>query len=115
MSASLLYLSYTLTILDPETFADDLADIVEMLSGIAAQWSDIALALRLKTGNMEIIDRNYSRDARRCLALAITEWLQLKYNHKRNGMPSWKKLAKAVRGIDNALYLRIIEEHPREN
>ena len=92
-----------------------MADVVEILSGIAARWLDIAVALHLKTENMEVIETDHSNNARRCLILAVKTWLKLEYNVRRNGMPSWKKLAKAVRGIDNALYLRIIATHPRKN
>ena len=82
-----------------------------MLSSNAAKWRTIATALRLKTGEVEEIEENHTKDAKKCLTLAITAWFRLEYNVQTNGMPSWKKLAKAVHGIDNALYLRIIEKH----
>ena len=85
-----------------------------MLSGIAAQWRTIARKLRLKNGNMEVIQDNNSRNARMCLQLAIADWLNLEYNVTTNGLPSWKKLAEVVRGVNNALYLRIVEKHPKK-
>ncbi len=99
-----------------DDFDDDLKDVVEMLSGKAAIWRTIALKLCLKSGNMELIQENHRGNARMCLQLAITDWLRLEYNWKRktNGLPSWKKLAKVVRGIDNALYLRIVEMHQKD-
>ncbi len=97
-------------------FDDDLKDVVEMLSGKAAIWRTIALNLCLRNGNIEVIQENHRGNATMCLQLAITDWLRLEYNwkKKKNGLPSWKKLAEVVRGIDNALYLKIVEKHPKE-
>ena len=97
-------------------FDDDLKDVVEMLSGKAAIWRTIALNLCLRSGNMDEIETNHSRNAGRCLLLAITDWLRLRYNWKKktNGLPSWKKLAEVVHDIDTALYLKIVKEHPKE-
>ncbi len=85
-----------------------------MLTGIAAQWRTIARRLRLRNGNMEVIQENNRGNVRMCLQLAITDWLNLEYNVTTNGLPSWKKLAEVVRGVNNALYLRIVEKHPKK-
>ena len=67
-----------------DNFDDDLDEVVEMLSGITAEWPTIARKLRLKSGNMATIQTNHSKDAKMCLQLAVTEWLKLKYNMKRS-------------------------------
>ncbi len=85
-----------------------------MLSGIAVKWRTITRKLRLQNDNMDIIEDKCRGNVRKCLELAITEWLNLDYNWKKNGMPSWKKLAEVVRGVNGALYLKIVKEHPKE-
>ncbi len=74
---------------------DDLADVLDALSDLAAEWRRIATKLQLREGAMNTIDAN-NRITESCLHCAITEWLKLNYNTKKNGLPSWRMLAKAV-------------------
>ena len=83
-----------------------------MLSNLAGQWRAIATNLRLKNGSMDTIESDNSNKSVRCLQLAITDWLKLNYNYERNGRPSWRMLAKAIRELDGRLFNRIIYEHP---
>ncbi len=61
---------------------------------------------------MNTIETNHSKDVMLCLQLAIEDWLKLKFNHERNGRPSWRTLAKAVRKLDGGLFEKIVCEHP---
>ena len=83
-----------------------------MLSSLAGQWRTIATNLRLKNDFMKTIESNHPKDVMICLQLAIEDWLTLNYNCERNGRPSWRTLAKAVRPLDGGLFERIVREHP---
>ena len=61
---------------------------------------------------MNTIESNHPKDAMRCLQLAIEDWLKLNYNYGKNGHPSWRMLAKAVRPLDGGLFKKIVFEHP---
>ncbi len=91
---------------------DNLGDLCEVLENLAAKWRTIATNLRLRDNAMEIIEGNNSRDVARCLQLALRDWLKLNYNYERNGLPSWRMLAKAIQNLDAGLFNRIIAEHP---
>ena len=60
---------------------------------------------------MNTIDAN-NRRAESCLRCAITEWLKLNYDYKKNGLPSWRMLAKAVYSIDRSVFNKIARDHP---
>ena len=93
-------------------FDDDLGELCEVLSNLAGQWRTIANNLRLRDGSMNTIESDNSRSVTRCLQLAIRDWLKLNYNYERNGRPSWRMLAKAVRPLDGGLFEKIVREHP---
>ena len=88
---------------------DDLADVLEALSGLEREWRRIGTNLRLH--NLDTIEANNSRVQSR-LHSAMTEWLRLNYNYRENGVPSWRMLAKAVYRLDRSVFNRIAEEHP---
>ncbi len=60
---------------------------------------------------MNTIEAEHSKDVARCLQRAIEEWLRLNYDYERNGVPSWRMLAKAVRKLDGSVFERIVSEH----
>ena len=53
-----------------------------------------------------------NKDSNECLRLAMIKWLKLNYNWERNGVPSWRMLAKAIRQLDGGLFNKIAQEHP---
>ncbi len=83
-----------------------------MIESLAAKWRTIATNLRLNDSNMDTIAYNNNKDAMRCLQLAIMDWLKLNYNYEKNGFPSWRMLAKAIKNLDGGLFNQIILEHP---
>ncbi len=83
-----------------------------MIASSAAKWRTIATNLRLNNSYMETIAYDNNRDSMRCLQLAIRDWLKLNYNYKKNGFPSWRMLAKAIKNLDGGLFNQIILEHP---
>ena len=78
---------------------------------MAGQWLLISTNLRLRDDEIATIEKD-NNDSKICLRLAIRQWLKLNYNWQRNGVPSWKMLAEAVRELDGALFNRILQEHP---
>ncbi len=100
-----------LNILD--NFEDDLAHVLDYLNSIPAQWIDIATTLRLRRGDIEAIDEE-NKNSRACLRIAMKKWLKLNYNWEKNGKPSWRMLAKAVRQLDGGLFNRIAKDHSIE-
>ncbi len=61
---------------------------------------------------MDTIAGNNKDDSNECLRLAMIKWLKLNYNSKKNGVPSWRMLAKAIRQLDGGLFNKIAQEHP---
>ncbi len=53
-----------------------------------------------------------NRRAEDCLHFAMTKWLKLNYNTEKNGLPSWRMLAKAVYSIDRSVFNKIARDHP---
>ena len=104
---------YLFIIIHCADFEDDLGDVVEVLSGLASRWRTIATNLRLRKDSLNAIELEHSKDVTRCLQRAIEEWLKRNYNYKRNGVPSWRMLAKAVRHLDGTIgiFKKIVNEH----
>ena len=81
------------------------------MKSLAANWERFAGKLHLSIAVRDTIKENYPRDAEKCLSEALKEWLLMKYDYKKHGKPTWEMLAKAVQGINNALYEEIAEKH----
>ena len=94
-----------------EDFDDDLADVMEIVLGMAGDWQEITTNLRLRGAEMATIEKD-NKDSKTCLRLAMIQWLKLNYKWKKNGVPSWRMLAKAVRQLDGGIFNRIVQEHP---
>ncbi len=96
--------------------SEDIADIMEMLADFdTGRWRTLATNLRLKDSSMNTIKADNSNDVVRCLQLALTDWLKLNYNYEKNGKPSWKKLAKAMRPLDGNIFEKIFSKFPGNN
>ncbi len=72
------------------------------------RWRTLATNLRLKDSTMNTIEKNDNNDVVRCLQLALMDWLKLNYNYEKNGKPSWKKLAKAMKPLDGNIFEKIV-------
>ena len=60
---------------------------------VSANWRDIGIALGLHPSTLDGIAG--SPDA--CLKSMVTEWLKGRYDVKRFGPPTWRKLVEAMR------------------
>ncbi len=97
------------------TLSEDIADIMDVLADFdTGRWRTLATNLRLRISSMDNIETN-NRNARRCLQLALTDWLKLNYNDEKNGRPSWKKLARAMRPLDGKIFEKIVTKYPGNN
>ncbi len=74
------------------------------------RWRTLATNLRLKDSTMNTIEKNDNNDVVRCLQFALMDWLKLNYNYEKNGKPSWKKLAKAMRPLDGNIFEKIVSK-----
>ena len=83
-------------------------DAVESLS---SKWRLLLTKLGTKQNTLDTIKANNTGDVKMCLYEALGEWLKLNYDHQRHGRPSWKRLVKAVSGIDFALSETITKKH----
>ncbi len=52
--------------------------------GLDSKWDLIAASLRLRVASMNTIKEENKSNTVRCLLLAITDWLKLNYNYKKN-------------------------------
>ena len=94
---------------------DDLVDVVEEVTDLAAKWRSLGLALRLKASALNTICSKNHSNPTECLNDMLLEWLQQHYDIKKFDPPSWKLLCQAVSksgGGDNpALARKIADGH----
>ena len=89
---------------------DDITDVLDYLNEVAGHWEAISRNLHVRRSTIEEIT-NSGRVAPYCLSQAITDWLELNYNHQRFGKPTWKKVAESVVQLDSRLFQRIALDH----
>ena len=89
---------------------EHLVDVKHEL-GPFARWKELGLNLGLSPKSLEVIENDYSRTDDR-LHMVLLLWLQRNYDVDKSGLPSWRRLAEAVKPIDRALALTITDKHP---
>jgi len=90
---------------------DDLADVLDAVKGLAANWKTLAIHLHLKHSSLDVIQANYPRDSVTCLTEAMVDWLKKNYNVKKHGSPCWRSLVRSMAKIDKAQALRVADKH----
>ena len=75
---------------------DDLVDVTEEVSDVAAKWRSLGLALRIKTAELDAISSKNHTDPTDCLRDMLLAWLQQRYDSKRFDSPSWRMLCQAI-------------------
>ena len=88
-----------------------MADVVEAVESLAANWAKLALKLHLKNDDIKTIKTNNPGDSDACLNDALALWLKENYNTKRFGHPSWRTLVKTLLKMDNQLAHEIASSH----
>ena len=90
---------------------DNLYDVVEELTPLAAKWKAIGRALRLKSGDLDRIEFAHPGRPRECLSDVILMWLKKNYRVEKYGQPTWQKIVEIVAnsaGGDDAARAKII-------
>lgn len=94
---------------------DDVFEILDLLQSIESRWYHIAKCLKLLPSVVDKI-RLETSDHRKAMARIIDKWLQLDYDVKRHGPPTWRVLVEAVAapegGNDTVLAEQIARKHP---
>ena len=85
---------------------EDLADVVEAVKTLAADWDKLSVKLHLKLDKIDLIKKDNPVDSESCLTAALREWM--KENHNT---ASWKTLVKAVWTRDKDLARTIANRH----
>ena len=75
-----------------------------------ASWKNLGLNLGLSPKRLEVIENDYRRTDD-WLQAVLLEWLKRNYDLDKYGLPSWRRLAEAVKPIDHALALTIQDRH----
>ena len=85
------------------------------MQDIAAEWESLGTALRITPAELDNISS--MSPLKKCLRGVLLAWLQQRYDTKRFGQPSWRKLCQAVHkpagGNNPALARKIAEEHSK--
>ena len=76
-----------------------------------ARWKDLGLNLGLSPESLEVIENDYRRTDDQ-LEAVLLKWLERNYDLDKYGLPSWRRLAEAVRPINHAVALKIKGRHP---
>ena len=75
---------------------DGLSDVMEEVMDVTAKWKALGGALRLRPTDLDTIEAKHKGDPTECLRDMLLAWLQLKYDVKKYGAPSWDMLSEAV-------------------
>ena len=96
---------------------DDLADVLDAVLDMAAEWKSLGAALRIRHGELEAFFKKNHTDPNGCLIDVLLAWLKLNYDTKKFGQPSWRVLCQAIQkpagGNNPALARKIAEKHSK--
>ena len=95
---------------------DNLVDVIGEVMDVAAKWSFVGLALRLKAAELNAISLKNKYDPTECLKDMLLAWVQQHYDINEFGPPSWRLLCQAIfkeAGGNNPALARKIAEHHR--
>ena len=93
---------------------EDAYDVLHEVNRLAWRWSNMCLALRLRSHESKI-RAEHPHNPGGCLQAVVEKWLQKGYNYQKFGSPTWKMLVEAVAnpvgGDNTALAERIAKKH----
>ena len=94
-------------------FPLDTKHLVDVKSELCpfARWKELGLNLGLSPDSLEVVENDSSRTDDRLHAVLL-QWLKRVYDVDKSGLPSWGRLAEAVKPIDQALASTIKDRHP---
>ena len=88
----------------------ELRDVKHEL-GHFVKWRELGLNLGFTAFFLDVIEKDY-RTMEDRLTSVLLHWLRRNYDIDHYGLPSWTLLAEAVKPLDPALGLTIMERHP---
>ena len=98
---------------------EDLVDVLEAMEDVSVKYKRIGASLRIKNGELQIIEKQNRHDPKAGLSAVLENWLNLNFLAKKGESqqpPSWRKVvevvAKSVAGGNHALAKKIASEHP---
>ena len=113
LSVSLLFsIWHSLSILHLALDEDDWKEVCQSVGGLSANWRKLARHLGLDANSIDTIAHENTLSMNECLSQALIYWLRCNYNVRRNGYPSWRTLAKAVKPLNGLLFNDIKKAHP---
>ena len=80
------------------------------MKSLSAKWEELAGQLGLRRNTIGNIKADKDTSSLH-LNLAIEEWLNLNYDHKKYGRPTWRHLAEIVGRINSSLSESIKRDH----
>ncbi|XP_064385834.1 uncharacterized protein LOC135334540 isoform X2 [Halichondria panicea] len=94
---------------------DDMFDVIEALSPVAAKWKAIGTALRIRRNKLDEFESTHKGDVQDCLADTVAEYVRMGYDTKKHGEPKWLNIIKAVEhsagGNNKAHAIAIAKDH----
>ena len=97
------------------TGEDDMFDVIEALSPVAAKWKAIGTALRIRRNKLDEFESTHKGDVQDCLADTVAEYVRMGYDTKKHGEPKWLNIIKAVEhsagGNNKAHAIAIAKDH----
>lgn len=82
----------------------DVDEVTTATKVLSAEWKKLGMKLHIPVDKLNTIKKNNPGDAESCHEAVVEEWLNLQYDYKKHGKPSWPMLAEAVKQLNGALY-----------
>ena len=95
------------------TGEDDLIDIMDAV-GDFIKWHDLGLRLGLKDNTLDVIVEEKGKNVSSCIRAMFRAWLRWQDNvqDQQYGLPSWRRLIKAIAKLDKNLATKIQTSAP---
>ena len=101
-----------IAILSQYSGEDDYDDVVQEVSGLAAEFYSFGGALGLSPSKLDTIRYDGQLNATGKLEAVVKKFLAQDYNTKKRGLPTWKKIVQAAERSNRALARIIADNHP---
>ena len=96
---------------------DDLYDVQQEVVDLKASYYQLGVALRLSPQELDSIRKAFGQDIDQAFTEMLLAWLKHRYDVKRFGPPTWKRLIEAINsrvgGNNLALAKKITLSHQR--